>query len=144
MDTTPNDIVTRLSPEEALVQLASESLGRLAIAVGGKPEIFPVNYVVGDGKVLFRTAPGAKLLGLTVNSHVAFQSDSHTTGEAWSVVVKGTARALESEAEIAAADALELRPWVPTLKYVYVEITPVEITGFRFRLGPEPERITGA
>ncbi len=129
-----SDIVTRLDEAESFRLLASSTLGRLAIAVGGRPEIFPLNYVVGDGKVYFRTAPGNKLLGLTVNSHVAFQSDFHNEREAWSVVVKGTARQLDTEAEIAAVDALNLRPWVPTEKYVYVEIAPSEITGFRFAL----------
>ena len=31
-------------------------------------------------------------------------------------------------------------PWIPTLKYVYVRITPTLITGRRFERLPEPER----
>lgn len=129
-----SDIVTRLDEAESLQLLSANGLGRLAIAVGGRPEIFPLNYVVNDGKVYFRTAPGAKLLGLTVNSHVAFQSDFHDADSAWSVVVKGTARELVDAAETATIDALGLQPWVPTEKYVYVEIAPAEVTGFRFAL----------
>jgi len=33
-----------------------------------------------------------------------------------------------------------LRPLVPTLKYIYVEIIPETLSGRRFQLGPEPER----
>jgi hypothetical protein len=43
-------------------------------------------------------------------------------------------------AEIEEANELPLRPLVPTLKYIYVEVTPTEVTGRRFHLGPEPER----
>ena len=43
-------------------------------------------------------------------------------------------------AAIQEADELPLKPWLPTLKYNYVEITPEEISGRRFQLGEEPER----
>jgi nitroimidazol reductase NimA-like FMN-containing flavoprotein (pyridoxamine 5'-phosphate oxidase superfamily) len=71
---------------------------------------------------------------------VAFECDSHSDSDAWSVVVKGRARAIESQSEIFAADQLPLKPWIPTLKYIYVRIEPTEITGRRFERGPEPDR----
>ena len=60
--------------------------------------------------------------------------------EAWSVVVKGTARVLDQGQEIADAEALNLKTWVPTLKDFYVEITPLRITGRHFNFGEQPER----
>jgi nitroimidazol reductase NimA-like FMN-containing flavoprotein (pyridoxamine 5'-phosphate oxidase superfamily) len=140
MDIGDLDQVEILSSEECWQLLRSSSLGRLAVSVGGEPDIYPVNYVASDGNLIFRTAQGTKLLELTVNKRVAFETDGVGRDEAWSVVVKGTARALEKQSEIDAADELPLRPLIPTLKYIFVEITPTQVTGRRFPLGPEPER----
>lgn len=130
----------RLGEDECWDALLSSSLGRLAVSVGGKPDIFPVNFVAADRRLLFRSAQGTKLLELTVNGEVAFETDGVGRDEAWSVVVKGTARILEKQSEIQAAEQLPLHPLIPTLKYVYVEITPQSVTGRRFPLAPEPER----
>lgn len=132
--------VATLDPAESWALLGSSSFGRLALSVNNSPEIFPVNYYADGSSILFRTAEGTKLLELTINSSVAFESDSYTDDDAWSVVVKGTARALEHQAEIFAADETPLTPWIPTLKFVYVRILPTEITGRRFARGPEPAR----
>jgi hypothetical protein len=42
--------------------------------------------------------------------------------------------------EIAAAEALNLKTWVPTFKDFYVEITPSRISGRHFNFGEQPER----
>ena len=127
-----------LSEEECWNALLSASLGRLAVAVGGLPDIFPVNFIAADRHLMFRTASGTKLIELTVNERVAFETDGVGRDEAWSVVVHGTARALETQREIDAAAALPLRPLIPTVKPVFVEIVPTSISGRRFILGPEP------
>ncbi|MGC4934103.1 pyridoxamine 5'-phosphate oxidase family protein [Gordonia sp. DT30] len=134
--------VQELSGEDAWALLGSAEVGRLAVSVGGQPDIFPLNYHAGDGRVVFRTGEGAKLSEIVVNEKVAFEADSYEdgAGTGWSVVVKGSARLLSRGDEIAAADELPLRPWIPTIKYNYVEITADEITGRRFQFGPEPER----
>lgn len=77
---------------------------------------------------------------LAVNQRVAFEADGIASGEAWGVVVNGTARILESKSEIDAANALPLRPWIRTRKCTYVEITPTKVTGRQFMFGSEPER----
>ncbi|MDJ0351079.1 pyridoxamine 5'-phosphate oxidase family protein [Cryobacterium sp. PH29-G1] len=129
-----------LTEDESWDALLSGDLGRLAVSVAGIPDIFPVNFIAADRRLVFRTAEGTKLLELTVNNHVAFETDGVGVEEAWSVVVKGTARILEKRSEIDAADQLPLRPLAPTLKYIYVEIVPTEIQGRRFQRGPEPDR----
>src|SRR6478735_5061327 len=90
--------------------------GRLVVTVGGEPDIFPVNYAVADRKLYLRTAPGNKLAELTINAKVLFETDGILSEEAWSVVVRGTARVLSNSDELAEAEALGLKPWVPTLK----------------------------
>ncbi|MDJ0339494.1 pyridoxamine 5'-phosphate oxidase family protein [Cryobacterium sp. PH31-O1] len=127
-----------LSEDECWNALLSASLGRLAVAVGGIPDIFPVNFVAADQRLLFRTASGTKLIELTVNNRVAFETDGVGRDDAWSVIVHGTARALDTQREIDDAAELPLRPMIPTVKPVFVEIVPESITGRRFTLGPEP------
>ncbi len=135
-----DNVVQELTSDESWKLLATVELGRIALSVGGQPDLFPVNFYAGDGKVLFRTGEGTKLSELSVNERVAFEADEHTEAGGWSVVVKGSARVLVSTSDIAAADELPLRPWIPTIKYNYVEISVDEITGRRFQFGPEPER----
>ncbi len=132
--------VTELSVDECWRVLADHSLGRLAVTAAGTVDIFPVNYAVDDRMLYFRTAPGTKLLELSINDRVAFEIDGASEREAWSVVVKGVAERVELQSEIDAADRLPLQPWVPTLKYRWVRIRPVELTGRRFERAPEPER----
>jgi nitroimidazol reductase NimA-like FMN-containing flavoprotein (pyridoxamine 5'-phosphate oxidase superfamily) len=140
MDTTGDAVLWTLSEDECWNLLARRELGRLAIVADGRPDIFPVNYVVDGARVLFRTAPGSKLAELSANPHVAFEVDEYDDAFAASVVLKGTARRLELQDEIDAADALALTSWVPTLKYRWVRISPATITGRRFQRGPEPAR----
>ncbi len=132
--------VTVLDDAESWELLGSSTLGRLALSVRNVPEIFPVNYYADGSSILFRTAEGTKLLALTINSTVAFEADGASETQAWSVVAKGAAHALESQREILEADATPLSPWIPTLKYVYVRIVPTELSGRRFVRAPEPER----
>ena len=136
-DTNPVEI---LSEDDCWELLLSANLGRLAVSVGGIPDIYPVNFVASDKRLLFRTTEGTKLLELTVNNNVAFESDGVGREQAWSVVAKGMARIRDTRAEIDAAEELPLRPLVPTLKYTWVEITPRSLSGRRFTIGPEPDR----
>lgn len=129
-----------LDEAECRRRLAEVPMGRLAVAAGGSIDIFPVNFVVSDGALYFRTAPGDKLLELSVNPDVAFEIDGFDEHSAWSVVVKGVAERLESQADIDRADLLPLTPWVPTLKYRWVRINPTAISGRSFNRSPEPER----
>lgn len=132
--------ILNLDDEQAWKLVESTKHGRLVVTVAGEPDIFPVNYVVGERKLILRTAPGNKLAELTINSKVLFETDGVLSDEAWSVVLRGTARVLDQSADIAAAEALGLKSWVPTLKDFYVEITPTSVSGRHFLLGEQPER----
>lgn len=121
-----------------LLELAP--MGRIALAAAGEIDIFPLNFVVHDGAVYFRTAPGTKLVELTVHPEVALEIDGWDEGEAFSVVLKGVAERLEHAADIDVAERLSLAPWVPTLKYRWVRVRPTSLSGRRFRRAPEPDR----
>ncbi|NLE81792.1 MAG: pyridoxamine 5'-phosphate oxidase family protein [Rhodococcus sp.] len=139
-DETAEQPITELSTEECWQLLDQGALGRLALSVSGRVDIFPVNYVVHERKLYFRTAEGSKLVELTIQRDVAFEVDEIAEKSGWSVIVHGTARHLQKLSEIAAADELNLRSWLATPKFNYVEITPTEITGRRLVFGDEPGR----
>ncbi len=130
--------VTVLDEDHSWDLLAGAHVGRLATAVGGTPEIFPVNYVVDGESVVFRSAEGSKLLEIVLNDLVAFEADGWTDNAGWSVICRGHASLIEAEAEVARAEALPLKPWIPTVKTNFVRITVEEISGRRFAFGPDP------
>jgi uncharacterized protein len=132
--------ILQLDDEQTWKLVEGAKHGRLVVTVAGEPDIFPVNYVVGGRKLFLRTAPGDKLAELTINAKVLFETDGVLSDEAWSVVLRGTARVLDKSADIAAAEALGLKSWVPTLKDFYVEITPTSVSGRHFLFGEQPER----
>lgn len=130
--------ISVLGDSEAWNLLSAVSLGRLVTSFGDKLEIFPVNFVTQNHTVLFRTAEGTKLFTTVMNDQVLFEADDHNVAGGWSVIVRGTARVLTAADEIHTADRAQLMPWVPTEKLRYVRITPDEVSGRRFRFGPEP------
>lgn len=135
-----NDSITILSAEESLERISFESLGRIVVRRKDEMDIFPINFVVADGLIYFRTAEGNKLFSLALNNDVLFEVDKVLDGEAWSVVVKGTAEMVRENAEVQYCDTLPLKPWVPTLKRNYVRIVPSQVSGRHFVFGEEPER----
>ncbi|MCW2135068.1 pyridoxamine 5'-phosphate oxidase family protein [Arthrobacter sp. VKM Ac-2550] len=132
--------VLELTDEQSWKLLEKTQHGRIVLTVAGETDIFPINYLAHDGKLLMRSAPGTKLAEVTINENVVFETDGITSDEAWSVVVKGTARVLQSGDEIAAAEKLGLKTWIPTLKDFYIELKPVHVSGRHFILGEQPER----
>lgn len=131
-----HDDTVYLTEAECWELLASESVGRLAVDVGGRPDIFPVNYVVDDRTLVFRSGPGTKLAGAVLGRHVAVEIDGleDVDDSVWSVVVKGIAREIDSMEERFAADDLPLYPWIASQKANFVRITPELTTGRRFRV----------
>jgi uncharacterized protein len=137
-----NGAVTVLSEDECWSLLSSMSLGRLVTILGGKPEIFPVNFATQRRTVLFRTAQGTKLYSAVMGDWVAFEADDHTAAEGWSVIIQGRAHELLATAEILDAEEAPLLSWPATVKPHYVRVIAMEITGRRFNFGPEPDHET--
>ena len=86
------ETLTRL---ECLELLQRNHLGRLAFLerVGVVPLITPVNYVLDQDAVVFRTDPGSKLVAAIRGAPVAFEIDGVDEGDrtGWSVIVRGHA-----------------------------------------------------
>jgi uncharacterized protein len=126
--------MTILEPDQCLALLRSTTVGRLAVAIDGEPDIFPVNYIVDHGTVVFRTAEGTKLAAAVLGHAVAFEADGYDppAGEAWSVVMKGRAVEIARLHELLEATDLPLFPWSTWPKPRFVRIVPTTTTGRRF------------
>jgi nitroimidazol reductase NimA-like FMN-containing flavoprotein (pyridoxamine 5'-phosphate oxidase superfamily) len=128
--------MTVLTSDVCLELLRSETVGRLAVSIKELPDIFPLNYVVDRGSIVFRTAEGTKLAAAVLGQGVAFEVDGvdAAAGEAWSVVIKGHAVEIEKMYDLLDALDLPLFPWQAAPKHRFVRIEPVEITGRRFQV----------
>ena len=130
----PLDAVEELTPAACWSVLGASQVGRLAVCADGSPHIFPVNYVVDEQTIVFRTAPGSKLAA-SRNADVAFEVDEYDvdSGQASSVIIEGRAAEITEAADWDRALELPLFPWHVTPKGHFVRITPATVSGRRFR-----------
>ena len=122
-----------LSTTESWTLLREAVVGRLAVIVDDRPDIFPVNHLVDHGSVVFRTAAGSKLAG-AAGHFVAFEVDGYDrlTASAWSVVMKGEAQEVNRLYDVLEVIELPLFPWHTAPKPHFIRIEPDSITGRRF------------
>ncbi|MET0578151.1 MAG: pyridoxamine 5'-phosphate oxidase family protein [Ilumatobacteraceae bacterium] len=128
--------ITELSTNACFDLLRSQTIGRLAVSIRDHPGIFPINYVVDRGGIVFRTAEGTKLAASVLGRGVAFEVDGldDEAGEAWSVIVKGHAVEIDGMYDLIDALDLPLFPWHASPKHRFVWIEPVEISGRSFHV----------
>lgn len=132
----PHDPHTvELPVSECWALVRSVPVGRLAVSVDGRPDIFPVNHLVDHGTVVMRTGPGTKHAA-AARQQVAFEVDGYDVehAQAWSVVIKGTARSVERLHEVVDALQLPVFPWQEGTKPFFLRIEPDSITGRRINV----------
>ena len=95
------------------------------------PAIFPVNFCMVAGQVVFCSGEGTKLTAALSGTIVAFETDWATRGEVWSVQLVGASRVVEPATDLAAAELAALRSLAPVPRRYLVKITPERISGRR-------------
>jgi nitroimidazol reductase NimA-like FMN-containing flavoprotein (pyridoxamine 5'-phosphate oxidase superfamily) len=122
-----------LSDEECVELLKIARIGRVGISVGAVPAIFPVNFALLDGDIVFRSGEGTKLDAALRGATVAFQVDriDAVYEEGWSVFVVGTAAVVRELDELEKARQLGLRSWADGQRHRFVRIRPEFISGRR-------------
>ena len=130
-----------LDEAECLRRIAPGGIGRLAFPGRFDLAVLPVNYVLHEGAILFRTA----LAGSTdedlrtgiehAEYRVAFEVDDFDaeTREGWSVLIQGPAHHVDDPVEQAEAIAAGVEPWAGGDREHFIRITPARITGRRIR-----------
>jgi nitroimidazol reductase NimA-like FMN-containing flavoprotein (pyridoxamine 5'-phosphate oxidase superfamily) len=126
-DTAPGAL-EELRRQECFDLLATQPVGRLALTQPDHaPLVVPVNFTLDGDDIVFRSDPGSKLR--LAMGPVAFQADFvdwyHRTG--WSVLATGVAHEV-ADAEI---EHLDVEPWAPGDKRVWIRIVVDEVTGRR-------------
>jgi nitroimidazol reductase NimA-like FMN-containing flavoprotein (pyridoxamine 5'-phosphate oxidase superfamily) len=121
-----------LSEPECLELLRSKRVGRVAYGDDQGIAVVPVNYVVHQGSIWFRTSPHT-----TVGQHVrartvAFEVDDIDEGSraGWSVLVRGSGALREPE-DLPEPSAERPVPWPKGTRWMYVSIAPRSISGRR-------------
>jgi nitroimidazol reductase NimA-like FMN-containing flavoprotein (pyridoxamine 5'-phosphate oxidase superfamily) len=129
-----------LTKDECFRLLSGQHLGRLALVDDHGPIALPINYVLDQHTVLFRTDEGTKLNVATRGARVAFEVDgvNQATRTGWSVLVRGEAAEVTDQAELTRVRALPLYPWAPGAKGHYIRILPALLTGRRIALPDAP------
>lgn len=125
-----------LSPSECARRLTESTLGRLAVIVSGRPEVFPVNHVVDDktGHVVFPTLDGTKLHGAVDWPWIGFEIDGvDPNGDGWSVMVVGRAEELTDAETIERVRSERTPRWVASGSERWLRIVPSKTTGRRIR-----------
>ena len=139
-EANPQTWLVDISRERCDQLLAENTLGRLAVIVDGRPEIFPVTYVYDEliGSVIFPSNAGTKLTGALEWPSVAFEIDGLDADEGggWSVVVTGHARELTDRSEIKRLSDLRHVLWRsgPAMHWIWID--EVKVTGRRISVGP--------
>jgi nitroimidazol reductase NimA-like FMN-containing flavoprotein (pyridoxamine 5'-phosphate oxidase superfamily) len=120
-----------LTEEECMRRLGRGGVGRVAVTVNALPAIFPVNFAVLDGDIVFRSGPGTKLTAATAGSVVAFEVDHSDpiSHEGWSVMVVGPSHRIADPLEQQAVRALPLRSWAPATEDAFIRIEGRIVTG---------------
>ena len=137
----PNDVLVFLidngleilTPEQCHDLLRRSVVGRVAVTIAALPAIFPVNYAVFEGDIIFLTGDGTKLQAATDHAVVAFQTDhfDESLGSGWSVMAVGLAEEVTDPDEVAAARKLGLKPFAAGDRSHFVRIRPEFVSGRR-------------
>lgn len=125
-----------LGAHECWALLRGVSVGRLAVWVTDHPDIFPINFAVDHGTLVFRTGLGTKLSAALGETPVAFEADGvdRGSGVAWSVVAKGSAVRINSTEDVLDSFSIMLFPWQSGRKDTFIRIEPTSITGRKFKV----------
>lgn len=127
-----------LEEGEARRLLYHSRVGRVGLTVGGLPAILPVNYVMLDESIVFRSSPGSKLSAAAGGDVLAFEVDDFDLAErtGWSVLALGRSEVVHDLAVTLRVVAAGLEPWAPGRRHHLVRIQPELVTGRR--IVPEP------
>ena len=130
--------LTEIEADRCWSLLDTTTVGRLGFSSPDGIVILPVNFIVFESALYFRTNPGTTIAQLCDGcSDVAFEVDHHEDmfQRGWSVLVRGsTTAANASDAVTALASSTGLGPWAPGERSLVIKLSPHRIDGRRVSL----------
>jgi len=123
--------LTELDRAECVELLERSEVGRVAFGDPDGPLVLPVNHVMVDDRIVFRTAPRTAIADHVGTGQVSYQIDEFDsyTSSGWSVLARGSAEFVDG-VWLTEHD-LRPEPWADGRRTLYVCITPTQITGRR-------------
>lgn len=143
-DTTDRrPVLEDLDEAECLRLITPGGIGRIAYSGRYGPTVFPVNYRLHGGTIVFRTAQDSPTdedlrTGIAHAEYkVAFEIDEldPATRTGWSVMIQGAAHHVDDEEERAVVLRAGIEPWAGGQREHFVRIKPTAISGRRIRRG---------
>jgi nitroimidazol reductase NimA-like FMN-containing flavoprotein (pyridoxamine 5'-phosphate oxidase superfamily) len=130
-------VLEHLDEAECLWLISPGGIGRLAYSGRYGLTVFPVNYKVHEGAIVFRAAqdsPTGEDLQTGIahaEYQVAFEVDDidPAARAGWSVLIHGPAHHMASEAEQTTVVDSGVEPWPGRPREYAIRITPTRITG---------------
>jgi uncharacterized protein len=122
-----------LDRQECMELLAAKSVGRIAYAVDNGARILPVNYILNNDSIIFRTVPAGEIFHHALESICAFEIDE--TDEffeaGWSVVAVGRLE-LATEEDFASMRYGKLpQPWAGGNRWMFLRLPCDQVSGRR-------------
>jgi len=134
-------VLEDLDEAECLRLITPGGIGRIAYSGRYGPTVFPVNYRLHGGTIVFRTAQDSPTdvdlrTGIADAEYkVAFEIDEIDLAarEGWSVLVQGPVHHVESDTERAEVLQAGVETWPRGDRELFLRIVPSRITGRRIR-----------
>ncbi len=127
----PGDLVT-LDPERCVELLGAAPWVRIGFIADGVLSVLPINVLLHDDAIFFRTAPGSKLGTAAASGTVAIEADGgdEQTRVGWSVLARGDASIVTDVDVKEALFALPFEPWaLPDENFFWVRVDVASISG---------------
>ncbi|MFE0653496.1 helix-turn-helix domain-containing protein [Streptomyces sp. NPDC059534] len=122
--------------------LDGHGVGRVAVEGRDGLAVFPVNYQVVDGDVVFMTAADSTLARASESgAEVAFEEDhlDEAFSQGWSVLLVGPSRTVSEDTEVRRIkDAVHSAPWAGDGRDTLVTLSPRRVTGRRIQVPGAP------
>jgi hypothetical protein len=122
-----------LDRAECIELLGAKSVGRIAYTTDAGSRILPVNYVLVDDFVIFRTVPDGEISHHALSSICAFEIDE--TDEffesGWSVVVVGRLQLATVDDFAHMRQGRHPQPWAGGNRYMFVRLPCEQVSGRR-------------
>lgn len=123
--------IVDMSAQECRDRIVTGGVGRVAFCGPDGPELYPVNFTVVGGDIVFRVAPYTRLGTGIDGRRVVFEVDDIDVERqsGWSVVVKGSARAVDDPDEVVSLRRQGPEPWAPGQRQQYVRVSAHTMSG---------------
>ena len=123
--------LVEMTREDCLDALQAKRVGRLAYTTDDGPRVIPVNYILTEDGIVFRTVPDGEVARYAMDSTCAFEIDEidEFFESGWSVLAVGVAQLL-TEADFARLRYGKIpEPWAEGPRILFVKLPLLHVSG---------------